>query len=77
MTRLTVFTLTVTRTSIFASALAIAVALPIWSSPAVAKDNVRVSSEDGGDTAVLRYYDQKTGKLTKVGYGQPPLSGPV
>ena len=66
MTRLTVFTLTITRTSIFASALAIAMALPIWSSPAVAEDDVRVSSEDGGDTAVLRYYDQKTGKLTKV-----------
>jgi len=57
--------LTITRTFIVASALAMAVALPMWSSLALAQNDVRTSSE-GGDTFVKRTYDDKTGKLLKV-----------
>jgi len=58
--------LTITRTFIVASALAMAVALPMWSSSAVAQNDIRTSVEDGGDTVVERTYDDKTGKLLEV-----------
>lgn len=58
--------LTITRKSVVASALAMTVALPMWSSSAVAQNDIRTSVEDGGDTVVERTYDDKTGKLLEV-----------
>lgn len=57
--------LTITRSFIVASVLAMATVLSIWSSSAVAQNDVRTSTE-GDDTFVKRTYDDKTGKLLEV-----------
>ena len=66
MTKILGLFISYTRTLTFVSALVMAVALPMWSSSAVAQDNVKTSEEDGGDTFVKRTYDNKTGKLLEI-----------